>query len=419
MNSIDRTYSGLIIVVPIIIGAFLSGIVYLSEGSAIPLTVFQVALITGFLFFVLKKISTRDISLDVYGLELEYILFLALIFLSLVYSPERIEGFFYVIRYVTLLAMTYLIYNSISTREEIYIICFIIVGMGLLIATQNIINIYLNPEIAAFNYLNEGRKLIRSSGNEIDPNIFASNFIMPIMLLIAMFGNAQSKKSRIIIFIVFSVLISSVLLSYSRSTWIAIFIGVLVIIIRQKKYSIFGYGLVLIILLLATSGTIRSLLMSVLERAADIFAGSSDDSSKFRLILAETAILMWFDSFFMGVGYQGFPTVFQTYHRPQETAGIYEPHNEFYTVLAELGLIGFSVFMIIIWKLIKKGREISIGDDSFSLVVGNAMFASLIAYLVFFQFLGGMQYHTILMINIGLLLCVHKVKSNQLVIANS
>ncbi len=419
MVSSDRTYSGLIIVVPIVIGAFLSGIVYLSEGSAIPLTLFQVALILGFLFFSLKKIANRDISLEVYGLEIEYVLFLTMICFSLIYSPERAEGMFSVIRYVTLLAMTYLIYNSISSKEEIYIICYVIIGVGGIIALQNIIEIYLNPEIAAFNYLNEGRKLIRSSGNETDPNIFASNFIMPIMLLIAVFGELKSKKSQLLIFLIFSVIISSVLLSYSRSTWIAVFIGVVVIIIRQKKYTILGYGLVLIILLLATSGTIRSLLMSVLERAADIFAGSSDDSSKFRLILAETAILMWFDSFFMGVGYQGFSTVFQTYHRPQETAGIYEPHNEFYTVLAELGLIGFSVFMIIIWKLIKKGREISRGDDSFSLVIGNALFASLIAYLVFFQFLGGMQYHTILMINIGLLLCVHKIKSNQLVIANS
>lgn len=415
MISISKTFNGIIIIVPVIIGAYLSGMVYLSEGSAIPLTVFQIALVVAFFFFCFKKIADRDLSFSFYGLEIEYLLFLSIIFLSLIYSPERAEGLFYVTRYIVLIGLTYIIYNSINTKKELRIVCYAIIGIAVIVAFQNIVNNVLNPEVAAFNYINEGQKIIRARGAEADPNVFASNFFMPIMLLIALMGEAKNFKHRLFLYGLSGIIILSVLLTYSRSSWVAIFIAAMLVMIYQKKYSFLFYSVIVTGLVFLGSDSVRNVVFSVAERVADIFAGTSDDSSRFRLILLETAILMWLDSYTFGVGYQGFSTMFQNYYPPQEVGGVFEPHNEYYTVLAELGLIGFVVFMFLLWKIVKTGWNTlkAYNSQGYSTSISLGLFASFIAYLVFFQFLGGMQLHSILTINIGLLFCASKFVNTE------
>ncbi|MEX0609425.1 MAG: O-antigen ligase family protein [Balneolaceae bacterium] len=411
MIKAESSYNGVLLIAPIVVGAFLSGIVYLAEGAAIPLTIFQLALIAGFLLFFVKKLSLKEIDIEVYGLEIFYLLFLAIILFSLIYSPERAQGLFSVIRFSISLGLTYLIYNAINSEKELKIICAVIIGVALVVAVQNLMQTYLNPEIAAFNYLNQGEKLLRAKGTENDPNIFASNFIMPVMLLVAFIGSAKTKTVKLVLFGVAAVIISAVLVSYSRSSWVAIFIGVAIILIRQRQFSFILYSLLAFLLAFSMSGTIQNLVFSVFERFLDIFSGVSDDSSKFRILLAQTAFLMAFDTYLLGVGYESFSTVFQKYHPPQETIGIYEPHNEFYAVFAELGLIGLVVFLIIIFKVISAGintlKKYEARNLDSSIVL--ALLASFIAYMCFFQFLSGMQHHNLLMINIGLLFCTRKV----------
>jgi O-antigen ligase len=206
-----------------------------------------------------------------------------------------------------------------------------------------------------------------------------------------------------------------VLLTYSRSSWVAIFVAALLVMIYQKKYSFLFYSVIVTGLVFLGSDSVRNVVFSVAERVADIFAGTSDDSSRFRLILLETAILMWLDSYTFGVGYQGFSTMFQNYYPPQEVGGVFEPHNEYYTVLAELGLIGFVVFMFLLWKIVKTGWNSlkAYNAKGYSTSIPLGLFASFIAYLVFFQFLGGMQLHSILTINIGLLFCASKFVNTE------
>ena len=410
MISINKTFNGLVIVIPIIIGAYLSGMVYLAEGAAIPLSAFQIALVIGFCIFFFRKIANREISFEFYGVETEYLVFIAIIFFSLIYSPEREEGLFDVVRYIVLIGLTYLIYNCVNTLKELSIICYAMIAMAVFVAIPGIVESVLNPEVAAFNYISEGQKIIRSRGAERDPNIFGSNFIMPLILLVAFIGGAKTTKKKIILFIISGILIASVLLTYSRSVWVSVFIAAMIVMIYQKNYSFLMYSIFALVLVLFGSETVRNIVFSVGDRVVDIFAGTSDDSSRFRLILLETAILIWLDSYTFGVGYQGFSTAFQKYHPPQEVGGVYEPHNEYYKILAELGLIGFVVFIFLLWKIFKKGWDTvkkydAEGKDN-SIVL--ALFASFCGYLVFFQFLGGMQLHSILTINIGLLFCASK-----------
>ena len=411
MIKVERFFNGILIVGPVIIGALLSGVFYLAKGSLIPLTIFQLALILSFGMFFFMRISTQNLSIEGYGLEKWYLLFMALIFFSIIYTPEKEQALFYAIRFVVLLLMTYLIYNSIYSYREIEILCFIVIGTSLIIAMINMIQTYINPEIAAFNFANQGRKLIRQSGGERDPNVFASNFILPIMLVVSFFTIEKSRFKRLLFFLGNLLLLVPVMLSYSRSSWIAIGIGIVIILFYQKKFDYFIYIAIVFILILFSSETIQNLTFSILERLGNIFAGTKDDSSKFRIILAITSVYMLLDTYLIGVGFQGFSTAFQKYHPPQTTIGIYEPHNDFYAIYAELGITGFIIFLTIIYLIYKRGKNnLAINYPSVRIdAIAIALFASFISYMIFCQFISGIMYNSIFMILLSLIFCLNKL----------
>lgn len=412
MLTIDRLFNSVVLVAPLIIGALFTGVFLVADdgSSILPITIFQVALIFSLASFFLKKLIQGDTTVDLYGLEVLYTLFIGLIFLSIVYTPDREEALFYVFRFLALIIMTYIVYGSINSFEQLKRICFIVIGAALFVGAYNLLQVYLNPEIAAFNYANQGQKLMRSSGGALDPNIFASNYFLPIMILMGFFSVEKSFLKRLVLFGFIGLLIGSVLLTYSRSSWVAIAIGIFVIIYYTKNYRILIYMFVAFLMAMAMSETVRQLAFSFLERFVDIFAGSSEDSSKFRILLGVTAIYMILDSYLLGVGFQGFSTVFKTYHPPETTLGIYQPHNQFYSVFAELGIIGFILFIGILYGIWKTSiQTISCmpkGTDK--RIISVSLFATFIAYLVFYNFLGGMYYNSILFIVIGLIFVANK-----------
>lgn len=415
MLTIDKLFSGTVLIGPIIAGALLTGVLFAGEdGTSLPVTLFQLFLATGFLFFALAKVIKADLSIELYGLEKHYLIFTGLILFSIIYTPEREDALLLAVRYLVLLSMTYLIYNSIKDEEELKRVCYLAIGIAILIAAGNLVQTYLNPQIAAMNYTSSGSRLVRSSGAELDPNIFASNYFLPLMLLVTFFTRAKTLFGRLFLFSGIGLIIGSVLLTYSRSAWISVGLGVLVIVYMTKDIRLLGYLFISFLIAFVLSETIQQLTFSFLERLLDIFAGSSDDSSKFRIILAVTAILIILDSYLLGVGFDGFSAAFKTYHPPETTQGIFDAHNEYYAVFAELGLIGFLLFLAILYQIFKTlTRTIKETENDLIKTLSTGLFATFICYLVFYNFIGGMLVNSIFFILIGLIFTTQKLAFSQ------
>ena len=415
-----------LLVVPLIFGAYASGLVYLAEQSAIPITLFQLALMTSVSGFLAYKFFQVDAKFEVYGMEKWYILFLGLIFISCIYTPERQQAIFYAIRFTVLLGMTYIVYNILQQINQLQIALLSLVVSAAIVALINLYQIYANPEILAFNYIKQGVRIIRSTGGENDPNVFASNFITPILLCVAWIGYAQKKWLRVLLFGVAGLMFASVILSYSRSAWISIGVGVLVIQFYQRKNPFILYGLIALIMLVALSPTVQNLILSLWDRIIGLFTGGGDDSTKFRVVLASAALTMIADSYLLGVGFQGFSTYFQYLHPPQETQWIFEPHNDFYMVFAELGLLGFLLFVLIMvlifrqalgsMKLFKQlgdneREQTSTAENTqayFFQATSLGLMASFLSYMVFAQFISGLMLNSIFMILVAIIFSISK-----------
>ena len=238
-----RRLHSLLFVAPLIMGAYASGLFYLAEQSVIPITLFQLALVVSIGGFLLLKFLSVDSSIELYGMEKWYALFLGLIFLSCIYTPERQQAVFYAVRFSVLLGMTYLVYNFIQQPEHLRIGVYTFIVSGVVVALINLYQIYANPEILVFNYLKQGVRIIRSTGAENDPNVFASNFFTPILICVAWMGVTTKKWLRLVLFGLAGVMLASVLLSYSRSAWISLFVGIMTIQLFQRKNPILLYGI--------------------------------------------------------------------------------------------------------------------------------------------------------------------------------
>ena len=410
---IYRSIYSLLFVAPLIAGAYASGVFYLAEQSVIPITLFQLALVGLVGGFILLKFLSFDSSFELYGMEKWYALFLGLIFLSCIYTPERQQAVFYAIRFSVLLGMTYFIYNIIQETQHLKIGVYAFIASGVIVALINLYQIYMNPEILAFNYLKQGVRIIRSTGAENDPNIFASNFFTPILICVAWIGTTTKKWFRLVLFGFAGVMLASVLLSYSRSAWISLFVGILTIQLFQRKNPIILYGAIAFLAVFLISPTVQNLVLSLWDRIVGLFVGGGDDSTKFRVVLAMGALTMIADSYLLGVGFQGFSTYFQHLYPPQETQWIFEPHNDFYMVFAELGLLGFLLFVVIMYLIFRQALESMqwfrrIHENAWIQAVGLGFVASFVSYMIFAQFISGLMLNSLFMILVALIFSLSK-----------
>ena len=402
------------IIAPIIIGAYLSGLFYLAENLPVPLTAFQLVLALGCIIFLFKKLILRDLTFQIYGLEFVYLLLALFIMFSIVYTPEREEALFSSIRIAVLVFMSYIFVNTIHYEKDIKFILIVIVVTSTIVAFSSLMQSLFNPDLVITNYLNQSNKIIRESGNEVDPNIFASNFIMPVMLLCTTIMKSKNRLLQSMCLLSLLLILLVVLSTYSRSVWVSMVVGILYIIFKFKRVDIIIYALIIVALGILLIPELRVFFSTVLERIQNIFAGTEDDSSNIRLMLGIGAIKMFFDSYFMGVGFQGFSTYFQNYYTIQQTIGVYEPHNILYTIFAEIGILGFIVFLYLIYKIIHTAYSCSkVNDSRLIHIAGHSLLASSISYLVFYQFIGGLT-NSFVYILIGLIFATKKVSQNEI-----
>ena len=224
-------------------------------------------------------------------------------------------------------------------------------------------------------------------------------------MMIALLIRNKPSQSLHYFSILFMILLS-IILSGSRGPLVSIIIGSIVYaILYERKHSsrIFGYGILAI-------GTITTLLLvlpeSLTQRFFDISQGSvimtqqgvrriSTIATRFEFW--SMSLQAWFSSitsFFLGLGAGGFSSLFiwRDWHR--------YPHNFFFEINAELGLIGLVIgvlFIIKSYQIINKGIQRGSFTDHSALWVAGTVVMFIAA-----QFSGDINDNRILWMFIGI-----------------
>lgn len=400
----------------IAIGSYLSSLVYFFEGFPLPITLFQLFLVFGIGVFLLHRIYFNAFELRFTGYELPVLCFLALIFLSLIYSPDRATGLFNAIRFIVLLIFAGFVLNSIYSIKLVGGLFIVLSVVGALLSVYSSVEIILNPEIAAQNLLGEGINIDRGSAGGIynDPNRFAAILFLPIAFTFSVINSKAENKYKLLGLSVLFLLAGGLFSTFSRSGLISVGVIVLLIVALYRNWRgafIAGTGLLIVILIIPE---LRNALWLNIERVLNLFSESSDDSSSIRVMLGIAGISMFFDSYLIGVGFSGFSEMFTNYYTVQESIGVYEPHNITYEILAELGVAGFLFYLFYIYVMLKTAlKNLNNSKDELDKVISSTLIASFVAYLLFYQFYGGALLDSNLMLIHALIFVVHFQVSGQ------
>jgi hypothetical protein len=200
-----------------------------------------------------------------------------------------------------------------------------------------------------------------------------SVYVLSLYRLSLMRG-ALPKLLRVFITLITPV---AVFFSYTRNVYLAFFASITILFLFSRKQRKIGMFIIFMVVL-GVLGNWSNITTE--ERSAGGLA--TEHTAMARLVLAEASMKMFMDRPFVGVGFTRFLEYSPAYVRTIRTTllGYKEAwigqsvnqHNQFLTILTEIGLIGFIPLVIIyvtIWRYLLKARHIQSGNFDYELVV--------------------------------------------------
>jgi O-antigen ligase len=191
-----------------------------------------------------------------------------------------------------------------------------------------------------------------------------------------MFFPKATKTSRFIAFVVFLILTVAIVFSYTRAAWISILVATgvfLAVILKIKFYWIATVAVVLISILVIFQQQIIDRLeknkqdssANFVEHIQSIYNISSDASNLERINRWQAAIRMFDDRPVLGWGPGTYQFVYAPYQRSKEKTIIStnlgdkgNAHSEYLGPLAEMGLPGMLIFLLLMVVVIYQGLKV-------------------------------------------------------------
>ncbi|MDO8581461.1 MAG: O-antigen ligase family protein [bacterium] len=203
---------------------------------------------------------------------------------------------------------------------------------------------------------------LRAYGSFPHPNLLGAFIAIAAIILFTQLFRSRDEESGIknhelgtLKFILhnsyFIILITGLFFTFSRTAWIAFFVGLVIYAIQTKAWreKIF----LQLTLLLVVTGTILTVLFFPLVRTR-VGGGSRLEiqSNQERTTGYREAMQLIKKHPFVGVGIGNYTVAVARELRLHDPVWSYQPaHNVFLLILSELGIFGLALFLIFFWRL--------------------------------------------------------------------
>lgn len=383
------------------------------EGAAIPVTIFHLMFFISIVMLVLKKLWGNRLLLFKTGIDFPLFLYLIFIGITIFWSRERLDAITSLGRLFALIIAMYITLNLVDSKAGVRLVIILIFlpALGLSIyASQDFLTA---SSVEVKNALSMLKLFSRFGATFDNPNYFATFLLLPLCISFSVLAFLEMPLWKKIVFFLIPMMIFGVAFvgTFSRSAWVAIFTSYLFIFsyFKNKKYWIAGFLLsagLLAVILFQTA-----FFQSFILRFASIFEGKADPSSATRIFLINGAWQMFVDSHFVGVGFESFPSEYIRYMPPNQMLGyVHECHSLPMEVLAELGLIGITLFFIVFLRAFKIGRDsIKQASDNFCRTIQIGFVAFYIGLMINFLFMPGGILNNLLWISLGLIFALKRL----------
>ncbi len=327
------------------------------------------------------------------------VLFLGCMAVSLTYSPNQPEATISFFRIVFLSLFLYLTQVLIDSRRVLNLT---IASLGIVLAGASILAVfqiiseqfYLPASVVS----SVGANMPRASGTYHNPNIFGTFLAVSILFMAGIFLVPKLRWwKRLLLLVAIGLGTAALVITFSRGNWVALFVGVVVLLFLAGKLRYLFYvtvGFCLAILLVKNYVPFAAY---IFERFYSIFSlfvefgADSRASSTARVYFAIAGFKMFLEHPLLGVGWRAFPVVFQDY-QPEgfpHWLPTRESHTLFATILAELGLVGLLASIWIVWRVLAFSlHHIKRMQDEYLRSVMIALVAIFVTFQVSLTFTG-------------------------------
>ena len=392
-------------------------------GGRFYLTGFHLAFALLIIAVAARICLTRRTRFPDFEIKAPLILFLGCIAVSLTYSPNQPEATVSFFRLCALALFTYTIQIVIDSRGAVSLVLWSMVVLtvaGAVMGTYQVLTGQFHLPAEVITAL--GGNVPRATGTFHNPNIFAIFMMSGVLPLLAVLLNYRQPLWQRLLFSL-SVLIGvgGLLASFSRSSWVATMLGVLVILWLSGKLRYFFILLLAFVLLVLGLKEFVPFAEYIFSRFISIFTlfeefGSiGRTSSTARVYLALASLHMFLDHPILGIGWRAFPHVFAEYAPPGYPHWSYvnEPHTVVTMVLGELGIVGFVAFLWFVGRTfyLAMSRFKGMGDPYYRTVT-IGLIATFVAFQVNQSFNGDLG-NNMFWFYIGMLFAVQRLEADS------
>lgn len=346
------------------------------------------------LFVVLKVIFTKEIAIKKTIIDIPVLFFLFSVFLSTIFSTNKLnsifgyygffEGLFTALNYI----LIYFIFTrTIKTKKQINTVVSLIISSGVIVATYGLFQ-YFGFEIVASWKETTAQRIISSLGS---PMLLGS-FLCVIIPFVVFRIFTRDGYIKILYFILFSVVFSCMLLTFTRGAYLAFVLSMFVIFLNRKLFifkkeiAIISTIVVFLFIIFCKEKIIISNEEITLAQRSNPFTIFKSQSVKIRSeiwkdglkIIAKRPVTGWgLDSFsdaYNVIGSKKLPSLTGLSLASPEKA-----HNEVLQISSTVGLFGlFSYLFVIICFFVLLINLISKDKSYFSV----AILSSFVAYFI-------------------------------------
>jgi O-antigen ligase len=361
----------------------------------LPITIFQIFLIYSVILFTFNRIQKSEFGFPFHDSYFLIILFFGFLLFSTFYSAAPGEAIFMTITLFILFIFSIVVANTFLKQKQFLVLFFLIILVSSIFSMYSIYSFALNPDNILLNYLSADLKVFgRQEGTIGDPNQFGILLVFPILfisyeLFIRPKKLIEFNLRKIFYLLLFLILFGALLVTYSRSSWLALLISIIFLFLMTGNIKrLFSLSFTSIIILIVV-GFSNIFFATIINRVLSITDLSLNISNTTRVILAKAGINMFVDSHFWGNGYRSFRVLAPHYYDTTKTIGIIDNHNIIVELIADLGLVGLFLFLTIFFSILKEGYDsYKISHDELKPYI-ITMVTYLIALFVFYQFYGG------------------------------
>ncbi|MCL2563945.1 MAG: O-antigen ligase family protein [Oscillospiraceae bacterium] len=277
---------------------------------------------------------------------------------------------------VVFMLFSVLLMNAVKTRQTLRMMLTLMVAAGAAVALFGLYQFFISGTETASAWVDSevfdiGVRIYATFGN---PNVLGTYFVLLIPLGLALLLRRQGRVSRLLLVLAIALMGGALVLTFSRGAYMGILAALALFFVLLDKRLILPGILAVGVLILLLPDVVTSRFLSI--------GDMTDTSSIFRVSIWTGAGDMIRNHWLIGIGpgEAAWWAVYPTFALP--AVATEHAHNLFLQVLAEFGVVGFGVFLLILIHFYKNTIASFIGGKGERRLIAIAAIAGVTGFLL-------------------------------------